>query len=145
MSSENGQSVAPSASRCYAAPSSACPFCGFSVLEVKRGPLRHSVISYRMFWVECKTCGCKGPECNVESAAVSYWESYRHCDLQGKLGERNEMTASRDAWREACRHLYAVIGEGGKHGRPMDLIGKTDYRLIVELICKAEAQEPESA
>lgn len=55
------------------------------------------------------------------------------------------MEASRDAWREACRYLYTVIGEGGKRGRPMDLVGKADYRRIIELIGKADSQEPESA
>ena len=53
------------------------------------------------------------------------------------------MEASRDAWRLACRHLYAVIGEGGKRGRPMDLIGKADYRRIIELIADADCSEPE--
>lgn len=54
------------------------------------------------------------------------------------------MEASRDAWRTACRYLYTVIGEGGKRGRPMDLIDKLDYQLIVELIGTAETQEPKS-
>lgn len=53
------------------------------------------------------------------------------------------MEKSRDAWRTACRHIYAVIGEGGKRGRPMDLIGKVDYRRIIELIAKADSSEPE--
>jgi hypothetical protein len=53
------------------------------------------------------------------------------------------MEASRDAWRVACRHLYAVISEGRKRGRPMDLIGKADYRRIVELIADADSREPE--
>ena len=54
------------------------------------------------------------------------------------------MEASRDSWRAACRYLYTVIGEGGKRGRPMDLIGKADYRRIIEMIGAAETQEPES-
>ena len=54
------------------------------------------------------------------------------------------MESSRDAWRAACRYLYTVIGEGGKRGRPMDLVGKADYRRIVEMIAEAESQEPES-
>lgn len=48
------------------------------------------------------------------------------------------MEASRDAWRAACRYLYDVIGEGGSRGRPMDLIGKADYRRVVELIAEAD-------
>ena len=54
------------------------------------------------------------------------------------------MEASRDAWRTACRYIYGVIAEGNKRGRPMDLIGKADYRRLVEMIAKAETQEPES-
>ena len=54
------------------------------------------------------------------------------------------MEKSRDAWRKACRYIYTVIGEGNKRGRPMDLIGKVDYRRIVELIGEAQDSEPES-
>jgi len=54
------------------------------------------------------------------------------------------MEKSRDSWRAACRYLYEVIGEGGKRGRPLDLIGSGDYGRIVAMIGKAESFEPES-
>ena len=72
-------------SDCSAAPSSPCPFCGFTKLSVKKGPLQYSILWYRMFWVECETCGCRGPECNVETVAVTYWNKDRWCDLPNKL------------------------------------------------------------
>jgi hypothetical protein len=54
------------------------------------------------------------------------------------------MESSRDAWRNACRYIYDVIGEGGNRGRPLDIIGKSDYHKIIELIAIADQQEPES-
>lgn len=44
----------------------------------------------------------------------------------------------RDAWRAACRYLYEIIGEGGRKGRPLDLISKGDWGRVISLIGKAE-------
>ena len=51
------------------------------------------------------------------------------------------MEASKEAWKEACRYLHAVIIEGSKRGRPIDLIGTADYKRIVQMIHKAEESE----
>lgn len=88
----------------------------------------------------CQSCGgTLGRDCfdtqQIEPEHVASQESRKRLD---------EMRASRDAWRAACRFLCETIGEGGSNGRPIDLIPKPSYRQIVGLISKAELLEPES-
>lgn len=51
------------------------------------------------------------------------------------------LEAQRDAWRAAGRYLYEVMGEGGKRGRPLDLLSKGDWGRILTMIGKAESLE----
>ena len=55
------------------------------------------------------------------------------------------MEESRDSWRTACRHLFVVMSESGKRGKPMDLIGRADHNRIVAMIAKSEFRDPESS
>jgi Lar family restriction alleviation protein len=46
-----------------------CPFCGYpdSVVTEKPG--------VAFVWVECQTCGARGPDCDNEDAAEAAWNS----------------------------------------------------------------------
>ena len=57
--------------------------------------------------------------------------------------ELKRLSDERDAWRKACRFLYDVAGEGGRSGRPMDLISKRAWQRVVELIREADKKSNE--
>jgi len=84
-------------------------------------------------------------EDEVREAGRPYPEGIAFDEAWRQRKRADAMEKSRDSWRVACRHLYAVIGECGKRGRPLDVIGRGDYRRIVAMIATAESCEPESA
>jgi hypothetical protein len=48
---------------------------------------------------------------------------------------------SRDAWKLAAKRLYAVMGEGGRRGRPMDLVAAREWKWIQAALDAAEAED----
>lgn len=51
------------------------------------------------------------------------------------------MEQSRDAWRLACRYLYQLFQEDGKRGKPVDRIGRADYKRMMGFIFDAETSD----
>ena len=48
-------------------------------------------------------------------------------------------------WRAACRMLYGSCQEGGKRGRPMDLIPRVEWQKIVAAIDRATEADNSAA
>lgn len=90
---------------------------------------------------------------NVVESGINYIliglqdRAYKAGVIDGARGDssdevlRAKYDEQRLAWRKACRFIYDVLGEGGKRGRPMDLIDKTAWHRIIQLIAEAEELE----